>query len=143
MLLDFLLFPVFLCVLYAIGSGALLIAHHGKNMEYPDYFYLTFGLFSIGFISVIVNFFSGVAVPATYFAIATLFIDGGMRIMKTGIGTLKTTSCYQFPKNSTYFCPLCHDFEWLLVNPSANLRKNYWTTHSKPHNNSHQQQNRT
>lgn len=89
MFLDFLLFPIFLCFIYTIGAGVLMVASQGKAEQYPDYFQLITGLLTIGFISVLVNFHSAVATPITYLLIAGIFTIGVFPIVKIGIKQLK------------------------------------------------------
>lgn len=69
MILDFFLFPVFLCCVYTLGAGVLRIFQMKERAAYPTWFYFTTALFTVGFISVLFNFFTGVASPLLYLII--------------------------------------------------------------------------
>lgn len=90
MVLDFIFFPFFLCLIFILGAGGVRLSNYKTKSEYPDYFYLIFGFLILGFVSVIVNFYSGIASPVTYGLIATIFPFGIFHITKIGIKPLKT-----------------------------------------------------
>ncbi len=75
MMIDLLLFPLFLCFIYGIGAGVLVIGQ-GKPDVYPLWFYFAAGLLAVGFTSLMVNFFSGAASPAFYVMVILLCVLG-------------------------------------------------------------------
>jgi hypothetical protein len=75
MLLDALLYPIFICLLYILGKGVL-------RQDYPAWFQLAAALLAIGFIAVLVNFFSGVNAPISYLALGALFLLGCARLRR-------------------------------------------------------------
>jgi hypothetical protein len=89
MLLDFVLFPLFLCVLYALGAG-LLRARATIGEDYPSYFYFVAALLFIGFLSLTLNFFIGVFSWVTYAVLATVFLFGLTRLRRTDLAEIKS-----------------------------------------------------
>ncbi len=91
MIIDLILFSIFIVFIRALGAGSAQLIDYKSNHVYPDYFYLILGLLTIGFISALVNFYSGVDSYVTYSIIAFLFVAGCRNMWKTGAKNLKYT----------------------------------------------------
>jgi hypothetical protein len=84
MILDFLLFPVYVSLIILLGLGFARFLFFIARFEAPQYdlwLLLLFGQFGIGIISLAVNFASGVFTPATYILI---FLFAGLGLANVG-----------------------------------------------------------
>jgi len=88
MLLDFIFFPLFLCMLYIVGAG-ILRARPKEAEIYPTYFYFVIACMTIGFLAVLFNFFTGVYSLYYYLILALIFVVGIRRLRWADVSEIK------------------------------------------------------
>lgn len=96
MVIDFVVFPVFVMVLCLIGLGFTssthLLLNGPKSSSIPVFFLPLFGLFAIGFVSLLINFITGVSSAITYVALLPFIAVGIFNRDKKFIKAFKTTA---------------------------------------------------
>lgn len=73
MIIDAILFPIFLCLIFYVGVGALRL--FGRD-DYPTFFYLLSAILAIGSLSFLYNLWDGVASMPFYGLLAALLLLG-------------------------------------------------------------------
>lgn len=90
MLIDLVIFPLFLCALYVLGAGVLRLRVDTINSEdYPVYFYIIAALLFIGCTAVAVHFFIGVNSPVYFAVVGVTLLLGALRLRATDKQVLK------------------------------------------------------
>jgi hypothetical protein len=124
MIADVLLFPTFLCFIYAFGTGVLRMAHGRAGMAgYPSWAYFTVALFTLGFLAVVFNFFTGVASPLFYVVV--------LAIAANGLRFLDIKAMYGFLALGMFLAPFAGHMPWGPDAGSYHLPYQMWLRDEK------------
>lgn len=91
MIFDFLLFPLYVCAAYIFGVGVLRACakkNTAPDDDFPPFFYFVAAQLSVGFATVIWNFFYPVSSSIFIIILAAIFAVGCLRLRREDINTL-------------------------------------------------------